>query len=127
MSLGGRDRAWARRCSQRSVVRPRSERSRGSRSLVTVHVWRVGRPAVLVALAAIGLAASSSPALAFSQRGHAFGFTFGSAGTGLGQFAVGPAGVAVSESSGNIYVVDPGNQRLEQFGPEGEPVAAWGF
>src|SRR5947199_8902934 len=91
MSLGGRDRAWAWRCSQRSVVRPRSERSRASRSLVTVHVCRVERPAVLVALAAIVPAGSSSPAVAFSQCVHAFGLTFGSAGTEVGQLAVSPA------------------------------------
>ena len=92
-------------------------------------------PLALIAVLAAALAASPEPALAFSQRGHAFGFTLGSAGTGRGQFAekVGPAGVAVSESTGDVYAVDPGNDRIDQFGapgPSGEPnapVAAWGW
>jgi hypothetical protein len=89
-----------------------------------------------VALAAGVLAVACSPAFAFSQRGHSLDFTLGSPGTSLGSFAekAGPAGVAVSESTGDLYVVDPGNFRVEQFshpGPaEGEPntpVAAWGW
>jgi hypothetical protein len=49
--------------------------------------------------------------------------TFGSEGSGDGQFK-GPVGVAVSEAApvgevGDVYVVDAGNNRIEQFGPTG--------
>jgi NHL repeat len=83
--------------------------------------------ALLLAGGVLGL--TGTPAMAFSERGHEFAFTFGSTGTARGQFAekVGPTGVAVSESTGDVYVVDPGNSRVEQFGPEGEPIAVWGW
>ena len=38
-----------------------------------------------------------------------------------------PAGVAVDEASGDVYVVDAGNNRIERFGAKGEFVAAWGW
>ena len=91
---------------------------------------RAGRvAAATLAVVAGVLALGSTSALAFSQRGHTLGFTFGTAGAARGQFAagVGPAGVAVSETTGDVYVVDPGNSRVDQFGPEGEPIAEWGW
>jgi len=79
--------------------------------------------------------ACSAPALALSQRGHSFAFSFGAVGTEGGQFE-GPAGIAVSESTGDVYVSDSENNRIEQFspeiGPEGQVtgytfVSAWGW
>jgi hypothetical protein len=64
-----------------------------------------------------GLLLCSSPALALSQRGHAFSFPFGAAGKAESQFE-NPAGVAVHEvntSTDEVYVVDRGNNRVEQF------------
>jgi HYR domain/NHL repeat len=53
-------------------------------------------------------------------------FAFGTRGSGGGQFAVpGPAGVAVN-SSGNIYVADPGNNRVQKFSSTGTFVAVIG-
>ena len=40
--------------------------------------------------------------------------TFGSAGSGGGEF-VAPQGVGVDETSGDVYVVDAGNFRVEKF------------
>jgi DNA-binding beta-propeller fold protein YncE len=84
------------------------------------------RLALIALLALAALAASAAPAVALSQHGHTFGFSFGSKGEALGSLS-GPAGVAVNESTGDVYVVDTANQRLEQFGPEGESMAVWGF
>ena len=87
---------------------------------------------------------AAAPAWGLGQRGHAFGFSFGSEGEGAGQFRFEggafkhdeAAGVAVSEATGDVYVVDRGNDRVEQFRPElgahgelvGEEfVAAWGW
>ena len=84
------------------------------------------------------------PAGALEQRGHLLRFSFGGAGEGDGQFRFAgaafkvseAAGIAVSEATGDVYVVDHGNDRVEQFrprlGPGGEVVgeefaAAWGW
>jgi DNA-binding beta-propeller fold protein YncE len=70
--------------------------------------------------------ASCAPALGLSQRGHSFAFSFASKGEGAGRL-LHPAGVALNEASGDIYVVDSGNNRIERFGPRGEFIAAWGW
>jgi len=72
------------------------------------------------------LLTASVPAYALSQRGHVFSFSFASAGAGAGRVSH-PAGVAVGEASGDVYVVDGGNSRVERFGAKGEFVAAWGW
>ena len=48
----------------------------------------------------------------------------GTAGSGSGQFN-GPEGIAI-DASGNIWVVDQGNNRLEEFSPEAKFTAAYG-
>jgi hypothetical protein len=70
-------------------------------------------PALLCLLA---LALSATPALA--ARGHVFSKEFGKAGSGPGQFKE-PSGVAVNESTADIYVVDKGNNRVERFNSAG--------
>jgi DNA-binding beta-propeller fold protein YncE len=82
----------------------------------------------LVALFAIA-ALHSAPALALSQRGHVFSFSFGSNGPGELPLA-NPAGVAVSEagtSAGDVYVVDRANNRVEKFDAAGKLVSVWGW
>ena len=90
-----------------------------------------GRLALLAVVAAGAIGVTCAPALALSQRGHSFGYHFGEKGEGLGQLA-GPAGAAVNEASGDVYVVDAGNQRVERFHPDDEgqvggPLAVWGW
>jgi DNA-binding beta-propeller fold protein YncE len=60
---------------------------------------------------------AGTPALALSQRGHAFSFSFGAAGKGEGQFLA-PSAVAVNDSNGSLYVADRLNNRVEQFEPQ---------
>jgi DNA-binding beta-propeller fold protein YncE len=74
-----------------------------------------GLAALTVAVASLALA--SGPAQALSS----FGLLgqFGAGGNGDGQFSD-PAGVAVDQSSGDVDVVDAGNNRVERFGPEGK-------
>ncbi len=75
---------------------------------------------------------SSAPALALSQRGHVFGFSYGSTGEGQllnpgeGQL-LNPGAVAVNNATGDVYVVDRGHGRIVQFGPHGEFISAWGW
>ena len=49
---------------------------------------------------------------------------WGSEGSGDGQFK-GPSGVAV-DSSGNVYVADGGNNRIQKFRSDGSFIRAWG-
>lgn len=62
----------------------------------------------------------SAPALA--QREHVFSFSFGSAGSGEGQL-LRPGALAVNESTGDVYVIDRGNGRVEIFNSKGEYVS----
>jgi len=71
--------------------------------------------ATLCALAGV-LVFAAAPT--FAARGHAFGSSFGEKGSGNGQFEE-PSGVAVSEASGDVYVVDKGNNRVEYFSASG--------
>jgi len=89
--------------------------------------------ATACALLASGLGVGSARAL--TTRGHSFAFAFGAPGSGDGQLSE-PAGIAVRRSSGEVFVVDRANNRIEQFRPAlgagGEVVgehfvAAWGW
>jgi tripartite motif-containing protein 71 len=51
---------------------------------------------------------------------------FGSYGTGAGMF-VEPNGIAVDQESGDVYVVDTNNERVERFTGQGRFVLAWGW
>jgi hypothetical protein len=43
-----------------------------------------------------------------------------------GQFQ-GPHGIAVEQESGDVYVTDTSNERVDKFGPAGEFLFAWGW
>jgi DNA-binding beta-propeller fold protein YncE len=75
-------------------------------------------PTVLATLGVLagGLLSSSAPALAF--KGYALVGQFGTAGSGNGELSS-PAGVAVSQATKDVYVVDGGNNRVEQFSSTG--------
>ncbi len=68
-----------------------------------------------VATALLACLVLASSASALSQRGHVFGGSFPSASAAL-QLKE-PAGVAVNEATGDVYVVDSGNNRVVEFGP----------
>jgi hypothetical protein len=86
--------------------------------------FRLGRLAVaavvaLGALAGLGLLAAAPAALAggfYYPAGASF--TFGSAGAGEGRLSS-PQGVAVDGQSGDVYVADEGNNRVEIFNAQG--------
>jgi DNA-binding beta-propeller fold protein YncE len=76
----------------------------------------IRRPAVALALSLGALMLWSASALALSQRGHVFSFAFGGEGSGPGKFgAGGPQALAVNESTGELFVVDQANGRVERF------------
>ena len=92
----------------------------------TLGLACVLRAAMACAAVTAALGVLSGSAVAYSQRGHAFGFSVGSRGSGPGKL-LRPAAVAVDEVSADMYVVDAGNNRVERFGPAGEFVSAWGW
>ncbi len=49
----------------------------------------------------------------------------GIAGSGAGQFSK-PEGIAINQATKNVYVVDKGNNRVEEFSAEGKYVGAFG-
>jgi DNA-binding beta-propeller fold protein YncE len=51
---------------------------------------------------------------------------FGSEGSGAGEFRE-PRGIAVDQESGDLYIADRNNARIEKFGPEGEFLLAFGW
>jgi NHL repeat-containing protein len=61
---------------------------------------------------------SATPALA--NIGHGFSSSFGSKGTGPGELNE-PSGVAVNDATGDVYVLDRGNTRVEYFSSTGTP------
>jgi DNA-binding beta-propeller fold protein YncE len=69
---------------------------------------------VVVVLVMLGLGVV--PALA--ARGHVFTGSFASPGSGPGQLGE-PSGVAVNETTGDVYVVDKANNRVEIFNHDG--------
>lgn len=87
--------------------------------VVRMNYRRLARQWVLVA--AIG------GAFGLCGAGTAFGAVteFGRSGENAGEFAQ-PVGVGVDETSGEVYVVDRNNARVDKFASEGEFQLAWG-
>ena len=87
----------------------------GKRTLRTIGLWAVIVAAVLL-IALVGLAAATA--------GYQFVAKWGSLGTGNGQLDY-PEGVAV-DSSGDVYVADSDNDRIQKFSADGTYLAKWG-
>lgn len=82
-----------------------------------MSVRRLTVRAAAVLFTTVGLVVfASAPALATKE--YVAGGTFGAEGTGNGQFTE-PIGVAVSDATGDVYVVDKGNSRVEQLSSSG--------
>lgn len=82
---------------------------------------RASRVSVVLALAMLcsaALALSLVPASALAETHRGFTGSFGKAGAGEGEFS-GPAGLAVNQSSGDVYVSDAGNGRIQYFTASG--------
>jgi hypothetical protein len=89
----------------------------GVRGLVLAVRGSICAPAgVLVGVLAGALVFSSAPAVAL--RVHSSSSSFGEAGAGDGQLSS-PGWLAVNDSTGDVYVVDRGNLRVEEFSSAG--------
>ncbi|HWG08120.1 MAG TPA: hypothetical protein VN672_03830 [Solirubrobacteraceae bacterium] len=86
---------------------------------------RLRRTTAALFLFVVGLALfASAPASALIHRGHVFSFSIEGEKT---EKLSKPSGVAVNEATGEVYVVDTGNNRIERFSASGEFIAAWGW
>jgi hypothetical protein len=64
---------------------------------------------IVLCVAGSAVLLQGTPALAISQRGHAFSFRFGSFSD--------PTGVAVNDSTHDVYVSDAKKKRIDEFEP----------
>ncbi len=85
---------------------------------------RTGRGLAVVAQLTIGLAIMGLVLAAHAPRASA-AITFGTFGAGPGQ-TNSPKGLAVDESTGELYVADSGNNRIEVFGSAGNFLRVFG-
>jgi hypothetical protein len=78
---------------------------------------RNARKPITVMVAVLGVLAFAS-APAFAATGYIPAGSFGEKGPGVGQFNE-PGGVAINDSTGDVYVYDAGNRRVEWFNSTG--------
>jgi len=81
-------------------------------------------PALRIPLLATLLTLAGFASLAAAASPPAYLTQWGTFGTGNGQFAQ-PAGVAL-DGSGNVYVADTGNNRIQKFTASGIYLSQWG-
>jgi DNA-binding beta-propeller fold protein YncE len=131
---GGRDSPGEQE-QDASVDRPRAEGDhRRVRAGMTGRTRIARRSVVLLCLLVGGLVLwSSTSAMALIHRGHKFSFAIEPKGA---EKLAKPKGVAVNQSTGDVYVVDAGHNRVERFHQEEDPetklktakfVEAWGW
>ena len=87
---------------------------------------RIGLSVVLALLVAVITVVGPAPNPAAAvELPPVFSLKWGTSGSGNGQFNS-PYGVAVDSSSGNVYVVDTGNRRVQKFTSTGTYLTQWG-
>ena len=84
-----------------------------------------GARLICVLIVACGLVLALGCGTVLADTGLGFSSEFGGEGSGSGQLKS-PTGVAVDQSSGDVYVVDSANARVEKFGPAGEFLLMFG-
>src|SRR4051812_45792000 len=96
---------------------------RAARAVAAPGQARIAPAALLGALLAL-LLVLPAPASALSRRGYEAGGSFAPVG---GAALKAPADIAVDEASGDVYILDSGNNRVERFDSHGTFVKAWGW
>jgi len=81
---------------------------------------RVASLATAIGTMLLALAATPAHAI-FLPLSH-----FGTQGSAAGAFVT-PVGVAVDQTTGDVYVADSGNARVQKFDSHGTFIAAWGW
>jgi sugar lactone lactonase YvrE len=89
------------------------------------RVLRVAAITLLLSVAIVGLEATSSTVAAITDQPPSFTLKWGSQSTADGDFT-GPNDVA-TDSFGNVYVVDSGDNRIQKFDSNGTFITKWGL
>jgi hypothetical protein len=76
--------------------------------------------------AAIALALAGNASLGLSVA-SALPSAFATEGPAAGQISDQARGIAIEQESGDVYVADRDNERIDKFGPEGQFLLAWGW
>ena len=76
------------------------------------------------ALTLLALLIACAPASALTQRGHTYSESFGTEGEGA---LSKPGAIAVSQATGDVYVLDRAHDRIVQYSTEGQFISAWGW
>ena len=102
-------------------------------------VWIARLRLVLLGVVVVGCVL---PCVASGDSARRFGFGFGGPGEGAGElglvsplldrlgnpeFTVGGSGVGVNAATGDVYVADTGNRRVDEFEASGSFMRAWGW
>jgi DNA-binding beta-propeller fold protein YncE len=94
--------------------------------MIRIHrfnaIFPIRLSAACAALACVYLLGLSAPALGATGAVSVLG---GPSGSGEAQF-LRPSGVAVSQAGGDVYVVDSGNNRIQEFTEDGSFIRTWG-
>ena len=88
------------------------------------------RRLILVSLCGVVsvLVFSSASAVAFETHVASQSIGSGEKGTGAGQLELaGRSGVAVDQATGDVYIADTGNDRVDELEPSGAFMRAWGW
>lgn len=112
------------KCAPGGAVADRHRAHRGSSSQRRTSRARRAHAALLAALVAL-LALASAPGAAASKGVHAFFPSLTGVSSAGGKFN-NPRGVAVNHSTGDVYVAEQINNRVQQFSSTGEFIRAWG-
>src|SRR5262249_7172677 len=115
-------------CAQNETIDQLAERPSPAGTRGKVAGPRRLRTLALVSFLAVAGALCVSPgAFALSQQGHTFELSFEAQKGGAEGQLNSPSGIAVNEKTGEVYVVDSANNRVEVFGHNGEFIAVWGW
>ena len=82
------------------------------------------RLTLLTALILIIIFCASTSGIVLAQQNYSLAKSWGSKGLGEGQFEL-AHGVGI-DSSGNVYVVDTDNYRVQKFDSNGKFITMWG-
>jgi len=113
---------------------PKPSTSTGSLAQLRALLCRMGssapsaarRCAIAVGAFTALLALAATPAIA--EETHTFSTSFGAPGSAAGQLSLtSGSSLAINDETGDIYVADTGNHRVDEFTSSGAFIRAWGW
>ncbi len=119
--------------TERSTQKPSSRTGLLATLRIFLGADGSGAPFVLVLTLLVSFAITAAPALA--ESAHVFSTSFGGPGSGAEQVSLVSgtgrealdSGVAVDAETGDVYVADTDNHRVDEFESNGTFVRAWGW